>query len=240
MRVGVYIDGFNLYYGIRRLMKSQRIGWKWLDVRGLVAESIRKNSEWEISELNIVYFTARQPDHFARGRSERQDRYLRALEISGSVNEIVFGKFVSRLTDYPLAGGTPRAPSIYRPDWPIRVKRDDGVKLEDAWFLARVMRSEEKGTDVNLASRLLIDYFTQRIDAAVVVSNDSDLEMAVKYVRNEIPLGVLGAGVRPTAGPLQMDRNCSMGSWVARIAPKGLSELQLPREILGVEKPKGW
>ena len=33
MRVGVYIDGFNLYYGGISLMGDRAPGWRWLDMR---------------------------------------------------------------------------------------------------------------------------------------------------------------------------------------------------------------
>ncbi|HEY7200404.1 MAG TPA: NYN domain-containing protein, partial [Candidatus Dormibacteraeota bacterium] len=31
MRVGVYVDGFNLYYGARGLCGRGTAGWRWLD-----------------------------------------------------------------------------------------------------------------------------------------------------------------------------------------------------------------
>ena len=43
---------------------------------------------------------------------------------------------------------------------------------------------EEKGSDVNLAARVLIDYFTEAhdFDGTVLVSNDSDLRGPVEYL----------------------------------------------------------
>ncbi len=38
-----------------------------------------------------------------------------------------------------------------------------------------VVKTEEKGSDVNLATYLLLDAFRRRCDSAVVISNDSDL-----------------------------------------------------------------
>lgn len=32
MRVGIYVDAFNVYYGLKRLTKTLEISWKWLDV----------------------------------------------------------------------------------------------------------------------------------------------------------------------------------------------------------------
>lgn len=45
-----------------------------------------------------------------------------------------------------------------------------------------VLRSEEKGSDVNLATYLLKDAYEKKFDAAVVLSNDSDLKEAIKVV----------------------------------------------------------
>ncbi|MGD8166690.1 hypothetical protein ACEXOS_005665 [Herbiconiux sp. P16] len=50
-----------------------------------------------------------------------------------------------------------------------------GAPQPDARFMVPIARREEKGSDVNVASHLLIDVLEKRVDAAVVVSNDSDL-----------------------------------------------------------------
>lgn len=53
---------------------------------------------------------------------------------------------------------------------------------------AKVIRTEEKGSDVNLASLLLADGFRGRCDTAVVITNDSDLHLPLKIVRDELGL----------------------------------------------------
>jgi len=45
-----------------------------------------------------------------------------------------------------------------------------------------VLRTEEKGTDVNLATYLLVDCFDNDFDEAVVISNDSDLAFPIEQV----------------------------------------------------------
>ena len=40
MRIGVYVDGFNLYYGARGLCGRGTPGWRWLDLRGLAADLV--------------------------------------------------------------------------------------------------------------------------------------------------------------------------------------------------------
>ena len=46
----------------------------------------------------------------------------------------------------------------------------------------QVERTEEKGSDVNLASMLLCDCFDQNYDNAVVISNDADLAKPIELV----------------------------------------------------------
>jgi hypothetical protein len=54
-----------------------------------------------------------------------------------------------------------------------------GAAVPDASFMVRYLRLEEKGSDVNVASHLLLDVLSGTIDAAVVVSNDSDLAFPI-------------------------------------------------------------
>ena len=72
-RVAVYIDGLNLYYG----MKS--MGWRryyWLDVQRLSENLLRPYQRLQF----VRYFTAMfLPDDNDPGQVERQDAYLQAL-----------------------------------------------------------------------------------------------------------------------------------------------------------------
>lgn len=56
-----------------------------------------------------------------------------------------------------------------------------------------VIKTEEKGSDVNLATHLVNDAHLGRFEVAVVISGDSDLLGPVKIVMNELrkPVGVL-------------------------------------------------
>ena len=55
----------------------------------------------------------------------------------------------------------------------------------------RIRDSEEKGSDVNLATRLLVDGFNRDYQQAVVVSNDADFAGAMRYVRDGLGLRVV-------------------------------------------------
>jgi hypothetical protein len=54
----------------------------------------------------------------------------------------------------------------------------------------KVIKTEEKGSDVNIATHLLSDGFSGRYQAAVIVTNDSDLLEPVRIVRNKLRLVV--------------------------------------------------
>jgi uncharacterized LabA/DUF88 family protein len=56
------------------------------------------------------------------------------------------------------------------------------MKLAEQKGYAKVIKTEEKGTDVNIASHLLVDAHNNSFDMAVVISNDSDLVEPIKMV----------------------------------------------------------
>src|SRR5258708_37858306 len=56
-----------------------------------------------------------------------------------------------------------------------------------------VEKTEEKGSDVNLASHLVRDAFRKQFEVAVLITNDSDLAEPGRVVAQElhIPIGIL-------------------------------------------------
>jgi hypothetical protein len=67
----------------------------------------------------------------------------------------------------------------------------------------QVIKSEEKGSDVNLATALLVDAFEGKFEQAVVVSNDSDLVYPIGVVQAKLKLPVIvlfpcGPGRKPS------------------------------------------
>ena len=117
-------------------------------------------------ELHRVrYFTARvRPFPNDPDASVRQATYIRALNTLPGVS-VHFGRFL-----------------ITRPT----MLRADGRGS------IRVIKSEEKGSDVNLAMHLLLDACDRDFEAALVVSNDSDLTEPVREVQARYgrPVGV--------------------------------------------------
>ncbi len=55
----------------------------------------------------------------------------------------------------------------------------------------RIIRSEEKQSDVNIASHMLLDACRNRFDAAIVVSGDGDLATPIRMVIGEFSKRVL-------------------------------------------------
>jgi uncharacterized LabA/DUF88 family protein len=206
MQVGVYVDGFNLYYGAKFIMGGPGVpGWRWLDLRLLSGNLVRQRSGWSRAEVTrVVYCTARiHPSATNPGAQRDQDTYLRALREHGSVDICEEGVYVNRVAVSPLAvkdaGGKP---SLVAPSWPVMVQDSAGQNVASARFMVSVARREEKGSDVNVATHLLIDAFSSRIDAAVVITNDSDLALPIRHVRESAPVGLVNPTSRHCAGAL--------------------------------------
>jgi len=64
---------------------------------------------------------------------------------------------------------------------------------------ARVIKTEEKGSDVNLAAHLVNDAHLDGFESAIVVTNDSDLVEPIRIVTEQLglPVGVLNPPAPP-------------------------------------------
>jgi uncharacterized LabA/DUF88 family protein len=140
-RVTLYVDGFNLYYGL--LVPNP--AWKWLDLAAL-ARSIRPGDV-----TRVRYFTAKVRPVPDPSPQIRQRLYLKALATLPDLS-IYYGHFTTHPTRKALVHLAPGGP-----------------KTVEVW------KTEEKGSDVNLAMYLLLDGVDGMYDEAVVISGDSDL-----------------------------------------------------------------
>lgn len=139
-RVIVYIDGFNLYFGMQDAGIENS---KWLNIKSLIESYLTHNQEL----IEIKYFTSRitnQP-----GKQKRQTTYLEALETSGVT--IIYGLYKAKDIECNNCGH----------NWSV---------------------SNEKMTDVNIATHLLLDAFEDKYDTAILISGDSDLVPPVKAI----------------------------------------------------------
>jgi uncharacterized LabA/DUF88 family protein len=122
---------------------------------------------------HIRYFTARVSGKVDTDAPLRQNAYLSALS-SIPILTAHFGKFLAHEQSMPLAHPRPAGPRF-----------------------ADVIRNEEKGSDVNLATYLILDGCDGLYELALVISNDSDLKDAVSQVNARFaPVWVINPNVR--------------------------------------------
>ena len=86
-RVTVYVDGFNLYYGLRS-KDWQR--FYWLDIRALSENLLRPGQHL----AGVRYFTTRITGN-EQAKRRRQSIYIEALESCGDV-EIHYGHYLAK------------------------------------------------------------------------------------------------------------------------------------------------
>lgn len=184
--------------------------FKWLDVSTLCTHLLRGH---QIEK--IKYFTAPMKVRVGDGDPEkplRQQIYLRALRTLPNV-EIVEGFFLMHS---------------------VLMRRSDGKGS------IQVLKTEEKGTDVKIASHLLHDGHNGAYDLAVVISNDSDLAEPIRMVTRDLKKPVI------VISPFKTN--------TLELARVATSRRQLRQGVLGISqfpddmtdsrgpfrKPQGW
>lgn len=187
--------------------------YRWLDLNRMCQRLLPGHQI-----TRIKYFTAR-----VSGRSNdlsqptRQQTYFRALRTLANL-EIILGRFLSHEVMMPLAQPAP-----------------GGQRF------VRVIKTEEKGSDVNIAAHLINDGYKSAYETAVIVTNDSDLLEPIRIVRSELGLavGVLNPHKNPTSKVLALH-----ASFVRQIRPGVLAASQFPAVLTDAHgvfhKPANW
>ncbi len=159
---------------------------------------------WKQAQVTrVTYCTARISARDNASGSQDQDVYLKALASSGNVDLIEYGYYMSKVKTRPMAvPDRKNRPKLVHPGWPVKVKTGAMVDDPNATFMVSIADREEKGSDVNVATHLMIDVFERKIDAAVVISNDSDLALPIKQARARVPVGTVHPGTNYPAGAL--------------------------------------
>jgi len=214
----VYIDGYNLYYGLLRKSKL-----KWLDIVRLFSECILdKNAEL----IQVRYYTAPVLGRMSDDpmSTQRQRLYLQALrKMYPNCLEIIQGKILATTPYQRLVRPITEVPELK---------------------IVQVYDFNEKKTDVNLASDLITGAFTGVCEQAVVCSNDSDLEGALAAVKRHQPhlrIGVVAPiqskNHRHISGDL-----IRHSDWVKILSVSHATASQLPSKIPGskIQKPNTW
>ena len=157
-KVITYIDGFNLYYGLREK------GWRkyyWLNLSDLSRNLLKPDQEL----AKVKYFTARisggdksMPDHIRKMMGAKQKRQALFLEALSTLDDL----------------------SIYEGSYLAKLVKCNSCS--NTWF-----SHEEKMTDVNIATELLIDAYDNNFDVALLISGDSDLVPPIKALKLKYP-----------------------------------------------------
>ncbi len=187
--------------------------WRWLDIECLCRRLLPRDA------LNrIRYFTARiaaRPDD--PQAPQRQEAYLRALRTI-PILTIHEGFFLSRVVPMRVAGASASPPTVL------------------------VVRTEEKGSDVNLATYLLLDFFRRDCDTVVVVSNDSDLLEPVRVARREMGMRVGIVNPHPSR---HRSRTLALeATFFKQLRTSTLSQCQFPETMSDSDgvfsRPEAW
>jgi uncharacterized LabA/DUF88 family protein len=163
--------------------------------------------------VRVKYFTAIvKPSTKDPTKVVRQQTFLRALATIPQI-EIFLGSFQAH---------------------PVRRPKADGSGSVE------VIDMKEKGSDVNLATELLVDGFTNAYDVAVVVSNDSDLVAPIRVVRTKLgkAVGIINPHQR------QSVELRTSASFIKEVRTWALAHSLLPPDLHDangeIHRPAGW
>lgn len=199
-RVIVYVDGFNLYFGMK---ESGFDKCKWLDVKKLVLSYLTSNQEL----IEVKYFTSRITHN--PPKQKRQTTYLEAIEAQGV--SIIYGLYKAKNIECENCGH----------NWTV---------------------SNEKMTDVNIATQLIIDAYSDKYDTAILISGDSDLVPPLKAVHQNFPLKAISVFFPPSRFNNTVAAAAKGSQLIGR---KKLVDNQLPLQVKKkdgylLSKPSGW
>ena len=185
--------------------------YKWLDFSKLFSLLLPPGKN---SINRIRYFTALvRPRPSDPQQALRQQIFLRALRTIPNLT-IHLGTFLSN----------PRRMQSTKPP-PNTVE---------------VLYTEEKGSDVNLATYLIFDGIEKDYEVAAVVSNDSDLVEPIRLVREKLglPVGIINPHKNPSRELVKV------ASFYKQVRDGALRASQFPdqlRDAAGViTKPSDW
>lgn len=211
----VYVDGFNLY---RRCLERYP-ETKWLDLPALMDRLLPAHDV-----LHVHYFTAR----IRAGAGDdpqgpiRQQTYIRALESTG------------RVTPHY---GTYRIDKRTMPKHPAELG-DDGKLVR-----VTVRKTEEKGSDVNLAVRMLVDAHRNAASLYCMLTNDSDQVTTVRTLQEEVGVAVGWISPLPTLRQSK-DLQKTKPSVVACVTAEALVASQFPDKVQfgrqTLHRPSSW
>lgn len=174
--------------------------YKWIDLKTLAGQLVGASDTIE----SIRYFTADVSPRAGDPQApERQQVYFRALKTIPELS-IHKGKFLPKRIHRPLVSD----PEKY------------------VW----VHDTEEKGSDVNLASYLLMDGFNDTYDVALVMSQDTDLLEPMRMVVEDLSKILIVAWFEESQPG---KRHRDIASAIRHVTTKMLSTSQFPDPVVG-------
>jgi hypothetical protein len=106
---------------------------------------------------------------------------------------------------------------------------------------AEIIKTEEKGSDVALATYLMLDACRGDCETAVLITNDSDLREPVRLARDE--LGLTTGIINPHQASKRS--RALQATFIKQLRPGALAASQLPPQITDtsgrkITKPISW
>lgn len=209
----VYVDGFNLYKG----QLEKRPANKWADLRSVFSDLL---TAYEV--VGVHLFTARVKGKMTPldpTAPDRQDAYIRALRATGVI--------VHDDSIFAIHHGMAR-------EWV-----DGKEKPPFTWH--HVYKVQEKGSDVKLATQLLLDSMDGLADTYVVVSSDSDLAEPIKAVTSRFGARVAVVYPRDESTKLLEQSGIAFSLY---LHPSVVARNQLPDVVQAgtkvVRRPRAW
>jgi uncharacterized LabA/DUF88 family protein len=201
VRVITYIDGFNLYFGLR---ENDWRKYLWIDLAALSRHLLKPDQKLVAAK----YFTSRISG--SKSKEERQSAWLDAVSTLPDVTTH-FGRFQN--------------------------DRKACQKCGHAAFLP-----QEKKTDVNIATHLICDAYSDAFDTALIISGDADLVPPVAAVRQLFPTKKVIIAFPPKRFSAELAMN---GSSSFQIYESKFRKSQLPKDVMLpsgtiVSRPAKW
>lgn len=185
--------------------------FRWFDINAACRRVLEADNEI----TRIKYFTALVDGKIDPGGQRRQKLYLKALRAYIPHLEVHFGHFLAH--QVTMKNAAPPPP------------------------FCQVIKTEEKGSDVNLAAHFVRDAFLDEYDVGVILSNDGDLAEAINIVRADVQK-VTGVMLPLRRGRFASKLLSKAPHFVRRIRPNAVAASQLPERIPGTNlyKPPHW
>lgn len=200
-RVIIYVDGFNLYYGLRDS------GWRkyyWLDLHKLGESLCSPNQTLQ----EVKNFTSKISN--PRTKRRRQEKYLSALGTLANLS-IHYGRYQSFRQQCSNCG---------------RVYYD----------------TNEKRTDVNIATHMLVDAFQDSFDTAILISADSDLTLPLKEITRLFPSKYVKVAFPPNRSSFDLQNAVTTSFHIFESKFRNslfTNRIRLPSGYI-INKPRSW